>query len=237
MAVVKDNEISYLEINTLIDKLNAEVNRRKPDIGTISKLGSDDFPGDFDKIKAINDKRITVSKVARYRGCSSVTCNAVRDTGTPSVWNGSNIITDSTKDTEIFASQYNTLLQDIENLNAMCACDSYTTRYSESTCSGCHWGYSKCGCDTISTTGTSCGGCHYNVTTCSCHNGYDGCSSCHDSDCSCDSYCGCEDHCSSHCSGHCSTHSVCYTDSEIDPDTCGNAYYNAPCECDGAFVL
>lgn len=125
--------MTVAQINDLITKLNKEADRRGypnkiPTVSQYSQLS-------YDTIKAINDNRIAISKLYHVAERDGITrCKERSDkTGTPASWDGrdlSKVHINTGEDMLVrggrpHSSQYNTLLSDIEKLNAMCACNSY----------------------------------------------------------------------------------------------------------------
>ena len=148
MSVNKGDKMTAAQINELIDKINHEAERR----GYTKKVAkvTQGSPISFDTINAINLNRIEIAKIYRAGYENIKTCIQRTDkTGTPSKWDGRDLQNEILNEEEQplrkgnkpYASQFNLLEEDINNLNAMCGCNSYKeTR-------GCNC-QSECTCDT-----------------------------------------------------------------------------------------
>lgn len=243
MAVNKGDRITAAQINELISKLNSECSRRGVSpIGTVVQHD----PISFSKMDEINMKRIEVSK--KYRATidhpSIVSCEQRSDkTGTPSGWDGRDLKAVRLNPREdvlsiggrAYASQYNTLLSDIEKLNAMCSCNSYRRTgcfpvcTCDQVCDHDRAEISDCGCDSVSYCPCD-EECRSNRASCSCENV--GCNNCKcNSTCYCDDDCRCEITCG--CDGHCGCNKECKTDSVVCPSESCICQSDPVCGCDG----
>lgn len=132
-SVSKGDRITLAQIKDLIDKLNNEASRRG--VSTSVVVPSPGNHATYAKIKEVNDLRRTVAAKYRYTGCSTVTCTQRSDkTGTPEGWDGRDLAqtvinkgeAELAAGNRMYASQYNLLLSDIEKMNNMCACNTFT---------------------------------------------------------------------------------------------------------------
>ena len=156
MSVSKGDKITAADINTLINALNSEAERRGYS-GRVDTV-SENEPISYDTINAINKNRIEITKI--YRATSLYSdikdCTQRSDgAGTPSTWNGSDLTTTVlntgeaklAKGNKAYASQYNTLLSDVTNMAAMCACNSYHKSTGWFMCTIWSW----CNCNKVCT--------------------------------------------------------------------------------------
>lgn len=133
--VTKGQKMTLSQIQDLIEKLNNEASRR----GVSTRVTAPSSTSNevlYSTMKGVNDLRRTVASVYRHAGCTTVTCGTVRSdkTGTPTGWDGRDLSTTEintgekvlAKGNKAYASQYNLLLSDIEKMNAMCACNTFT---------------------------------------------------------------------------------------------------------------
>ena len=144
------------QMNALIDKINAEAARRGYS-GRVAKV-SQNAPIDYDTINAINLNRIEVAKIYRSGYWDAVGCVMRTDaSGTPSVWDGRdlrNVVINPQEEVlargkRAYASQYNLLEKDIDNMAAMCKCNAYNQRIT------CTCQLNTCSCN-YNSTGNPC---------------------------------------------------------------------------------
>lgn len=154
MSVSKGDKITAADINTLINALNAEAERRGYS-GRVDTVNENE-PISYDTINAINKNRIEIAKIYRATALYSdiKTCTQRSDrTGTPATWDGRDL-TETVINTgeaklargnKAYASQYNLLETDINNMAAMCACDEY---WQHKSCVIVAW-WSWCTCNKV----------------------------------------------------------------------------------------
>lgn len=225
MSVNKGDRITAAQINALIDKINAEAARRGYS-GRVSKVDQHE-PIGYDAINAVNLNRIEIAKIYRAGYTDIVKCSVRTDvSGTPSVWDGRdlrNVIINPqeevlAKGKRAYASQYNLLENDIDNMAAMCKCNAYTQTHQSD-------GYWACTCDTMRQQICSCDGykyCREITYTCSCDS--DNCSFVIIG--SCPAHCSCENvWCGSNCTCNtytypCTCNNVCQIDTSVPSYVC-----------------
>lgn len=226
MAISQGTHITISQINDLINKLNAECNRRKSSssatVATEStlSLGS---TGDLDnvtvlnKLKSINQKRITLETYRINRNQSYTNkAGSYNNNG----FKGGDLTNGNLRDDyPIHSNDYNTLLSDLNALNTMCACNTVNSTSGTTSCSCNTQSCSTQSCcdSDASCCNTDCSECSANRGSCGCESvdgcncnsvGYDTCNECCDSNCSncCDGDC----HCNKVCSNNsCSCNTVC----------------------------
>lgn len=249
MSVNKGDRMTAAQMNALIDKINAEAARRGYS-GRVAKV-SQNAPIDYDTINAINLNRIEVAKIYRSGYWDAVGCVMRTDaSGTPSVWDGRdlrNVVINPQEEVlargkRAYASQYNLLEKDIDNMATMCKCNAYnqtiTCSCQLNTCS-CNYNSTgnHCDCNTVldceCVTVLSCG-CQ-TVIDCGCDSHFDKTTTCNCERQTCYSNCGCNTDgifgctCESQimCSTNCGCVSVCLCQF-VASCTCD---YNYVCEC------
>ena len=263
MSVNKGDKMTAAQINELIDKINHEAERR----GYTKKVAkvTPGSPISFDTINAINLNRIEIAKIYRAGYENIKSCIQRTDkTGTPSKWDGRDLQEEILNEKEQplkkgnkpYASQFNLLEADINNLNAMCGCNSYKeTRgcncQSECSCQctgqdtfvDCGAEYLDCGCvsqatsqygETCQCESQSCGSNCNCVGTCTCvsHCSCNKDCGCDSDTCSCDSYsCSCYSHTKPPC--NCDSYSPCSCQSNICSSESCICQKDSVCGCDG----
>ena len=193
------------DINDLINKLNNEAARRG--LSDRVNVASNQEPLKFNTIKSIEEIR---RKIGNTRYQNSGTCSSVNVK--PSGYSGANLQTTAPSGEQTlshykrsFASQYNTILKDVELLAAQCGCNSVGTSCGVNQSCGCHAQCScqeqkTCSCDDVCTCQSQNKGCDcddvcscQSQDACNCQNNtwYDNC--CESNYvCDCDYVCSCD---------------------------------------------
>ena len=132
-TVKKGDKITAAQINDLLTKLNNEADRRgySKKVAAVSQYKS----LSYDTMKQINDYRIEIGNIYHKKDRSDIaSCSERSDKkGTPDGWDGRDLTKNRINSGEdmlvrgrrAYASQYNTLLSDIEKLNALCECNTF----------------------------------------------------------------------------------------------------------------